>query len=144
MSGPGGWPPRSDRRPRSDTRFAALGAGPGRRCRSSPDHKPTERDNGAPRQEEDRDVDPRELLPLPVSEGPVEEGPAPSPVVCPAGLSSTCTRWVLFTNVVERLSDRSEWAPYRRAEPPERRTGVPPPIYQTVSEAAFSGVGRDP
>ena len=38
-------------------------------CRSGPDHEPTERDNGAPRQEKDRDVDPRELLPLPVSEG---------------------------------------------------------------------------
>src|SRR5918993_1103540 len=52
--------------------------------RSSPDHKPTERANGAPRQEGDRDVDPRELLPLPVSEGPDEEGRTPSPVECPA------------------------------------------------------------
>jgi hypothetical protein len=104
-------------------------------------------------------VDTRELLPLSVSEGPAEEGPTPSPVVCPAGLSSTCTRWVLFTKVVERLSDKSEWTPkwdtrskserhkdaqYRRAKPPERRTGMPSPIYQRVSEAAFSGVGRDP
>ena len=54
-------------------------------CRSSPDYEPTERDNGAPCQEGDRDVDPRELLPLPVSEGPAEERPTPSPVVCPAG-----------------------------------------------------------
>jgi hypothetical protein len=55
-------------------------------------------------------VDPREILPLPVSEGPGEEGLTPSPVVYPAGLSSTCTRWVLFTKVVKRLSDKSEWA----------------------------------
>jgi hypothetical protein len=51
-------------------------------------------------------VDPRELLPLPVAEGHVEEGLTPSPVVCPAGLSSTCTRWAIFTNVVkERFSE---------------------------------------
>jgi hypothetical protein len=52
-------------------------------------------------------VDPRELLPLPVSEGPAEEGLTPSPVVYPAGLSSTCTCWVLFAKIVERLSDKS-------------------------------------
>ena len=51
-------------------------------------------------------MDPRELLPLPVAEGHVEERLIPSPVVCPAGLSSTCTRWAIFTNVAkERFSE---------------------------------------
>jgi hypothetical protein len=46
-------------------------------------------------------VDPRNVFSRPVSEGPAEEGLTPSPVVSPAGLSSTCTRWALFTNVME-------------------------------------------
>jgi hypothetical protein len=71
---------------------ATLRAGGGR-LRGGGNHDLAERDNGAPRQEEDRDVDPSALLPLPVSEGPAEEGLTPSLVVCPAGLSSTCTRW---------------------------------------------------
>ena len=51
-------------------------------------------------------MDPRELLPLPVPEGHVEQGLTPSPVVYPAGLSSTCTRWAIFTNVAkETLSE---------------------------------------
>jgi hypothetical protein len=54
-------------------------------------------------------VDPRELLPLPVSEGPAEEGPTPSPVVCPAGLSSTCTSWGPFTKVAPHDRSNSNW-----------------------------------
>jgi hypothetical protein len=50
-------------------------------------------------------VDPRELLPLPIPEGHVEEGLTPSPVVCPAGLSSTCTRRAIFTNVVKVVKE---------------------------------------
>ncbi len=51
-------------------------------------------------------MDPRELLPLPVSEGPAEEALTPSPVVCPADSSSTCSRWALFTNVMEKRSEK--------------------------------------
>jgi hypothetical protein len=46
-------------------------------------------------------VDPRELLPHPVPEGHVEERLTPSPVVYQAGLSSTCTRLAIFTNVAK-------------------------------------------
>jgi hypothetical protein len=46
-------------------------------------------------------VDPRELLPHPVPEGHVEERLTPSPVVYQAGLSSTCIRLAIFTNVAK-------------------------------------------
>jgi hypothetical protein len=46
-------------------------------------------------------VDPRELLPLSVSEEPAKEGLTPSPVVCLAGFVIHLPRWILFTNVVE-------------------------------------------
>jgi hypothetical protein len=73
-------------------------------------------------------VDPRELLPLPVSEGPAEEGLTPSPIVCPTGLSSTCTRWAIFTNVVEETF--SEVALHFSAKP--RTLGMRPPARNVI------------